>query len=187
MWVETSHAGVNSLSIAKSHAHDQVKNSHGQLSALLQAIMRRSLDRDILEVSTEPAEEALASLGRCLPVLQTGSISATLAATYTSVGAALISPNQSHVVAVVDRTADLNQAARELVTARFAFGGKSPYAPDLVFVNEFVKSEFLKALACEALPYVNTETTQKTGISSATNRQILCSGQCGAIVDVGQE
>lgn len=36
-------------------------------------------------------------------------------------------------------------AARELVAARFAFGGSSPYAPDLVFVNEFVKAEFLQA------------------------------------------
>jgi hypothetical protein len=36
-------------------------------------------------------------------------------------------------------------AARELVAARFAFGGSSPYAPDLVLVNEFVKQEFLRA------------------------------------------
>jgi len=49
----------------------------------------------------------------------------------------------------VDRTADLKLAARELVAARFAFGGSSPYAPDLVLVNEFVKQEFLQAVGEE--------------------------------------
>ena len=41
-------------------------------------------------------------------------------------------------------------AAKELVAARFAFGGSSPYAPDLVLVNEFVKEEFLKAAVEES-------------------------------------
>jgi len=49
----------------------------------------------------------------------------------------------------VDRTADVKLAARELVAARFAFGGSSPYAPDLVLVNEFVKREFLQAVVEE--------------------------------------
>ena len=49
----------------------------------------------------------------------------------------------------MDRTADLKLAARELVAARFAFGGSSPYAPDLVLVNEFVKQEFLQAVGEE--------------------------------------
>jgi hypothetical protein len=49
----------------------------------------------------------------------------------------------------VDRTADVKLAARELVAARFAFGGSSPYAPDLVLVNEFVKQEFLQAVGEE--------------------------------------
>jgi hypothetical protein len=50
----------------------------------------------------------------------------------------------------VDRTADVKIAARELVAARFAFGGSSPYAPDLVLVNEFVKAEFLQAAVEES-------------------------------------
>lgn len=51
---------------------------------------------------------------------------------------------------MIDRTADVKLAARELVAARFAFGGSSPYAPDLVLVNEFVKQEFLQAVREES-------------------------------------
>lgn len=58
---------------------------------------------------------------------------------------ALASPSRSRVFGIVDRTADIKLAAREIVAARFAFGGSSPYAPDLVLVNEFVKEDFLQA------------------------------------------
>jgi len=61
----------------------------------------------------------------------------------------LASPSRSRVFAVVDRTADVKLAAREIVAARFAFGGSSPYAPDLVLVNEFVKGEVLQAVVEE--------------------------------------
>ncbi|KAL2814218.1 Aldehyde/histidinol dehydrogenase [Aspergillus cavernicola] len=50
------------------------------------------------------------------------------------------------VVAVVDRTANINHAAEALVAARFSFDGRSPYAPDLVLVNEYIKEPFLMAL-----------------------------------------
>lgn len=62
----------------------------------------------------------------------------------------LSSPAFSRVFAVVDRTADVKLAARELVAARFAFGGSGPYAPDLVLVNEFVKQDFLQAVGEES-------------------------------------
>lgn len=62
----------------------------------------------------------------------------------------LASPSHSRAFAVVDRTSDISTAARELVAARFAFGGSSPYAPDLVLVNEFVKQDFLRAVVVEA-------------------------------------
>lgn len=58
----------------------------------------------------------------------------------------LLSPASSSVVAVVDRTADLSLAARELVQARSLFAGRSPYAPDVVLVNEFVAKDFLDAV-----------------------------------------
>ncbi|KAF3017262.1 hypothetical protein E8E15_003427 [Penicillium rubens] len=64
------------------------------------------------------------------------------------------------VVAVVDRTADINHAAEALVAARFSFGGRSPYAPDIVLVNEYIKEQFLIALVQanpKALPDTPTD------------------------------
>ena len=49
------------------------------------------------------------------------------------------------MIAILDRTADVEAAAKAIVTARFSFQGTSPYAPDLVAVNDFVKKEFFEA------------------------------------------
>lgn len=53
-------------------------------------------------------------------------------------------------VAIVDRSADVEAAAKAITTARFSFGGTSPYAPDLVLVNEFVKKDFFEACSRHA-------------------------------------
>ena len=57
----------------------------------------------------------------------------------------ILSSSGGRAIAVVDRTADIEAAAKSITTARFSFGGSSPYAPDLVLVNEFVKQEFFEA------------------------------------------
>lgn len=61
----------------------------------------------------------------------------------------LASPSDSCTLAIVDRTADVQFAARELAAANLAFGGSSPYAPDVVLVNEFARKDFLQALVEE--------------------------------------
>ncbi|KAJ5507606.1 hypothetical protein N7527_009749 [Penicillium freii] len=63
------------------------------------------------------------------------------------------------VVAVVDRTANINHAAEALVSARFSFGGRSPYAPDLVFVNEYIKESFLMALVQASVSFPLSAST----------------------------
>jgi hypothetical protein len=65
----------------------------------------------------------------------------------------LISPSTARVIALVDRTADIESAASALVSARFSFGGRSPYAPDLVLVNEFVMNDFSNAVVQKAARY----------------------------------
>jgi hypothetical protein len=50
-------------------------------------------------------------------------------------------------IAVVDRGADIEVAAKAIVSARFSFQGTSPYSPDIVLVNDFVKNEFVGACA----------------------------------------
>lgn len=58
----------------------------------------------------------------------------------------VVSATHRRVVAVVERDADLDKAASALMTARFGFGGTSPYAPDLVLVNEWAQKGFLEAV-----------------------------------------
>ena len=58
----------------------------------------------------------------------------------------LCSPSgESRVVAIVDRSANIAAAASAVAQARVAFNGQSPYAPDLVLVNEFVVNDFMEA------------------------------------------
>lgn len=47
---------------------------------------------------------------------------------------------------MVDRTADVQHAAEEVVASRLAFGGRSRYAVDIVLVNEFQAEEMTKAV-----------------------------------------
>jgi aldehyde dehydrogenase (NAD+) len=104
------------------------------LPYLLRRLLTEALESDTFAViSSDPSSE---SLSACVQVLQENHVEQPA---YSQV----VSP-QSKVIAIVDRTADLASAAEQLVTTRFAFGGTSPYAPDLVFVNEFIKKEFLE-------------------------------------------
>lgn len=54
----------------------------------------------------------------------------------------------------MDRTANLEEAAQALLTARFSFNGTSPYAPDVVLVNEFVKKAFLNAVIRKSIDFM---------------------------------
>jgi len=96
-----------------------------------------------------------------------------------SIPSPLISSTNSRVVAVVDRTADLQKAAKALVTARFSFGGNSPYAPDVVLVNEFAEKAFIVALVEEMVKFtadlnvvkaVNMERARKVGEMLETSK-----------------
>lgn len=113
--------------------------------------------------------------------------------------------SSGRVISVVDRTADLSAAAEALVAARFSFGGTSPYAPDLVFVNEFVKTAFVEQVLSHAIRYLAvtssngssnpTQTYQSKG--QATNKalslltahkdwdmSIITQGSAGAVVEL---
>ncbi|OJJ47358.1 hypothetical protein ASPZODRAFT_159248 [Penicilliopsis zonata CBS 506.65] len=50
------------------------------------------------------------------------------------------------VAAIVDRTGSVEKSAEELVVARLAFHGRSPYAPDVILVNEFCLQAFLESV-----------------------------------------
>lgn len=114
-------------------------------------------------------------------------------------------PSAQRTVAVVDRTADIAAAAADIVHARFSHSGESPYAPDLVLVNEFVIKEFLDASVHSSISYTSDDNRSLRAAQQEQRRQparnpkltaltdkivasekshVVISGQRGAIVHV---
>ena len=115
----------------------QLENNLRTLTSVLRSLFQSSLHPDTFAIASSPIRDT-AILNSALVIDQNSSECWPRANV-------LASPSRSRVFAIVDRTADVKLAARELVAARYAFGGSSPHAPDLVLVNEFVKAEFLQA------------------------------------------
>ncbi|KAF2091441.1 ALDH-like protein [Saccharata proteae CBS 121410] len=116
---------------------------------LVRKILSAALDPDVFMIVQEMPDDQY--LGPSfIRILQNG---ADEPATNTR----LVSPGNARVIAVVDRTADIDAAVTALVTARLSFGASSSYAPDLVLVNEFVKAKFLNAVAQQMLRCLTEE------------------------------
>lgn len=163
---------------------------------MLRNLLSEALEADTFGVITSnPPSE---SIETCLQVLQETQVEEP---TYSQ----LVSP-QSKVIAVVDRTADLPKAAEQLVAARFAFGGTSPYAPDLVLVNEFIKKDFVEQVMQQSIRFLSgsnditangsKSSSQKSGSSPVATAckslqdskswkvNIVTQGDSGAIVEL---
>jgi len=126
--------------------------------ALVLRLINDALDSDIFLVTRDQITQD--TIGhRHLTVLQNGSTEPALATQ-------IVSEPSTRTIAVVERDADLKLAARELTKARFALRGHSLYAPDVVYVNEWVKKNFLAALAEEAIRI----SPQQGGDSGQTSR-----------------
>jgi hypothetical protein len=102
-------------------------------NSLLRKVLPQALDADTFAIIDSTPEDP-SFLNSCIRVLPTPSTSPS--------PNVLISPSTSRTIAIVDRSNDLKIAASALIAARFSFDGRSPYAPDLVLVNEFVIDEF---------------------------------------------
>lgn len=88
-----------------------------------------------------------------------------------TVESSLVSNMQALSVAIVDRTADVEQAATAICAARFCFQGGSPYAPDVVLVNEWVREDFVSAcLKLASIAAAAVQTGEKPG--AASNGQV---------------
>lgn len=119
----------------------QLENNLRTLTRVLRDTLKTALHPDTFAIASSPIRDT-AILNSAIHIDQNSSDDSPKANI-------LASPARSRAFAVVDRTSDIKTAARELVAARFAFGGSSPYAPDLVLVNEFVKQDFLQAVVDE--------------------------------------
>ena len=116
-------------------------------SKLLRNCIEGALDTNAVTVthSRAPADY----LAQCVVVDQTGRISTT--------HNVLSSSPESGTLAVVDRTADIALAAKEIAWSCFAFGGKGVYVPGCVLVNEFVLDAFSDAATAEMDSTTRTE------------------------------
>jgi hypothetical protein len=121
----------------------QLENNLRALSGLLKTILTAALDPDVFAVASSPITDA--TLWKTMINVHQSSDD------HLPRSNQLLSFTGDRTVAVVDRTSDVALAARELVAARFSFGGTSPYAPNVIFVNEFVKQDFLQAVLQETV------------------------------------
>jgi hypothetical protein len=120
----------------------QLENNLRSLNRVLRETLKSALHPDTFAIASSPIRDTTI-LDAAIHIDQNSNENSPKANH-------LASPSHSKTYAVVDRTADVKTAARELVASRFAFGGSSPYAPDVVLVNEFVKQDFLQAVAEES-------------------------------------
>lgn len=117
-----------------------------------------AVDTDILELAESTASESDIP-EECYHILQDDS-------DRESSVRKLASPSRARVVAVVDRSADVQVAAKAIAAARLSFSGSSPYAPDVVLVNEFVKKDFLNALLEASFTFMSGDHAVGNGHSN---------------------
>jgi hypothetical protein len=114
------------------------------VDSILKSLLLQALDSGTFAIASKDLSK-LEGLSSCFIVDQVGSSDSVL------VG--LRSDPRARTVAIVDRTADIDVAAKALVRSRFNFQGTSPYSPDLVIVNEFYKAKFFDACTREATSF----------------------------------
>jgi acyl-CoA reductase-like NAD-dependent aldehyde dehydrogenase len=178
----------------------QLDNTTQHSPTTLKRIIKGAVDPDSFAAASTPVQDE-GVLAMSVYVSQTGDVSTRTGTT----AASLIESSPSlPAVAVVDRSADMDQAAQALVRARFSFGGRSPYSPDIVFVNEFTKKDFLTALvratiaAGDATEYCGSSqekpksrgvggvdaTLQRLRTGSGSGLRVITESARGVVVDV---
>ncbi|KAF4414651.1 aldehyde dehydrogenase [Fusarium acutatum] len=130
-------------SIAAGNCNVVTVSDKTLLGQTLRSALSRALDQDAFMFIDAPLDDPIVP-GRTLRISQSSSEARPHAEELVSLDSAVC-------IAVVDRTADLKKAAQQLFTARFTHGGRSPYAPDIVLVNEFAMGDFVKEVLREAM------------------------------------
>jgi hypothetical protein len=137
----------------------QLEDTLLQIDAVLRKTLPAALDANTFCL-TKAIKDAL--------VLETATlVDQTSSAKATSLTNHLLSSSSTRTVAIVDRTADVQLAAKAITKARFSFGGTSPYAPDLVLVNEFIKQEFFEACS----KYATSTFAKDSGIVKVSGNE----------------
>lgn len=118
----------------------KLQDSLLNLDALLRKLLPEALDPNVFCISGTITDPSILSSSLLVDQTPPSSSPSPL-----SSASPLSSPSSLRTLAIVDRTANLDSAAQAITSARFAYAGMSPYAPDLVLVNEYVKKDFFEA------------------------------------------
>lgn len=133
----------------------------------------RVYDRDAFVIATSRVTNT-AFLDKCLIVDQIVPQAAGLHA---------LQHHQDRVaVAVVDRIADLSQAAGAIARSKVAFRGTSPFAVDVVLVNEWIRKDFIAEL--ESKLRIELQKVQKLMHSKPQENKAAVEEKEEALVDV---
>ncbi|KAB8221949.1 Aldehyde/histidinol dehydrogenase [Aspergillus novoparasiticus] len=125
----------------------ELPKTTSRVTALLRGVLTAALDSDTFAISESRPDAEFLSTTRVLNQQSPDRLAPSI----------LESPNTLRTVAVVDRTANLQEAAIDLVLARFAFNGSSPYAPDVVLVNQFSMQPFVELVIKHVAKHVGSD------------------------------
>lgn len=137
----------------------QLQNTLATLSGLLTRILSNSLDHTTFLVVDKQVDESQ------LPKQCVRLYGHPDPDVHPSENALVVPSARSF--AVVDRYADMLQAASSILRSRFAFGGQAPIAPDVVLVNEFRVKEFCQAIAEKSSSYFAQQVEMNGGFDHA--------------------
>ncbi|KAM3065719.1 hypothetical protein ACMFMF_010937 [Clarireedia jacksonii] len=130
----------------------QLESTMQDVPTLLLKLLKTALDPSIVEFVSSRSSDA--DLGpNHIRLFQSDVSAAELQFSSATLFSPLISPSQPLVIAIVDRIAGLPKAAQALVTARLSFGGNSLYSPDVILVNEYVRTPFHVAVVEEVIQF----------------------------------
>ncbi|KAI8937431.1 hypothetical protein NX059_005154 [Plenodomus lindquistii] len=176
----------------------KLENNLRAIPSLLRKLLSEALESDTFSIiSSDPDYDLLSSYFQVLQETQRTKHQRMILE-----HSKLVSPG-SRTIAIVDRTADLALAAEQLVTARFAFGGSSPYAPDVILVNEYIKKDFVEHVLKHSIRFLAGSSDVANGSSTKHNKpspiasslkplqdskswrlNIITQGDAGAIVEL---
>jgi hypothetical protein len=144
-----------------------------QTATLIRQAITQSLDSNYYGVVSKRAPANF--LEKCLVVDQLHQLTPSDAK-----NGHLVSSPGSRAVAILDRTGDISLAAKEVVASRLSFGGKSHYAVDQIFVNEFVADRFIEAVVAELPNFATPARKQGMEKTRATHSQRTEKANVGA-------
>jgi hypothetical protein len=113
----------------------QLGRSSPAVDGVLLDILPKALDRDTFHITTDKIGEQYKDQINLLVDQNTSEIS--------SPAKGLQPPPQGRTICFLDRTGDVELAAKTITSARTLPNFSSPYSPDLVLVNEYLKENFI--------------------------------------------